>query len=198
MDNSNKRPRTTITAKQLETLKTAYTNSPKPARHVREQLAQETNLDMRVVQVRIPQGWHTVTLHLSRDIPLKGDYEAVDCNIVKALFLFSLCELNSVHGRRSLMSVVCICIRFQTGDFDTRGTIVPGWGGVPGLVCVYKTNEDIAETMSKQWENNERSPIEGVYTRGRVHRRLWGTCNNRTMVPHKGIQWHNGTPQEKF
>ncbi|XP_033643223.1 LIM/homeobox protein Lhx3-like isoform X2 [Asterias rubens] len=51
MDNSNKRPRTTITAKQLETLKTAYTNSPKPARHVREQLAQETNLDMRVVQV---------------------------------------------------------------------------------------------------------------------------------------------------
>ncbi|XP_038045284.1 LIM/homeobox protein Lhx4-like isoform X2 [Patiria miniata] len=51
MDNSNKRPRTTITAKQLETLKTAYTNSPKPARHVREQLAQETSLDMRVVQV---------------------------------------------------------------------------------------------------------------------------------------------------
>ena len=27
---------------------------------------------------------------------------------------------------------------------------------------------------------------------------LWGTCNNRTMVPHKEIQWHNGTPQEKF
>ena len=51
MDNSNKRPRTTITAKQLETLKTAYTNSPKPARHVREQLASETGLDMRVVQV---------------------------------------------------------------------------------------------------------------------------------------------------
>ncbi|XP_022094879.1 LIM/homeobox protein Lhx4-like isoform X2 [Acanthaster planci] len=51
MDNSNKRPRTTITAKQLETLKTAYSNSPKPARHVREQLAQETCLDMRVVQV---------------------------------------------------------------------------------------------------------------------------------------------------
>ena len=27
---------------------------------------------------------------------------------------------------------------------------------------------------------------------------VWGTCNNRTMVPHKEIQWHNGTPQEKF
>lgn len=47
-----KRPRTTITAKQLETLKNAYKNSPKPARHVREQLSSETGLDMRVVQVR--------------------------------------------------------------------------------------------------------------------------------------------------
>lgn len=52
-----KRPRTTITAKQLETLKNAYKNSPKPARHVREQLSSETGLDMRVVQVRhqLPQ-----------------------------------------------------------------------------------------------------------------------------------------------
>ncbi|XP_015112409.1 LIM/homeobox protein Lhx3 [Diachasma alloeum] len=50
-DQPNKRPRTTITAKQLETLKLAYNNSPKPARHVREQLSQDTGLDMRVVQV---------------------------------------------------------------------------------------------------------------------------------------------------
>ncbi|KAG8229202.1 hypothetical protein J437_LFUL001074 [Ladona fulva] len=50
-DAPNKRPRTTITAKQLETLKCAYNNSPKPARHVREQLSQDTGLDMRVVQV---------------------------------------------------------------------------------------------------------------------------------------------------
>ncbi|XP_046590226.1 LIM/homeobox protein Lhx3-like [Neodiprion lecontei] len=50
-DQPNKRPRTTITAKQLETLKLAYNNSPKPARHVREQLLQDTGLDMRVVQV---------------------------------------------------------------------------------------------------------------------------------------------------
>ncbi|XP_076359515.1 LIM/homeobox protein Lhx3-like isoform X4 [Tachypleus tridentatus] len=50
-DGTSKRPRTTITAKQLETLKTAYNNSPKPARHVREQLSQDTGLDMRVVQV---------------------------------------------------------------------------------------------------------------------------------------------------
>ncbi|CAG0916800.1 unnamed protein product [Notodromas monacha] len=48
---ANKRPRTTITAKQLETLKTAYNRSPKPSRHIREQLSQETGLDMRVVQV---------------------------------------------------------------------------------------------------------------------------------------------------
>ncbi|XP_026322180.1 LIM/homeobox protein Lhx3 isoform X3 [Hyposmocoma kahamanoa] len=50
-DAASKRPRTTITAKQLETLKNAYSSSPKPARHVREQLAQDTGLDMRVVQV---------------------------------------------------------------------------------------------------------------------------------------------------
>lgn len=50
-DQPNKRPRTTITAKQLETLKLAYNTSPKPARHVREQLSQDTGLDMRVVQV---------------------------------------------------------------------------------------------------------------------------------------------------
>ena len=50
-DQPNKRPRTTITAKQLETLKLAYNNNPKPARHVREQLSQDTGLDMRVVQV---------------------------------------------------------------------------------------------------------------------------------------------------
>uniref|UniRef100_A0ABD2VTV6 LIM/homeobox protein Lhx3 n=1 Tax=Trichogramma kaykai TaxID=54128 RepID=A0ABD2VTV6_9HYME len=50
-DQPNKRPRTTITAKQLETLKLAYNNSPKPARHVREELSRDTGLDMRVVQV---------------------------------------------------------------------------------------------------------------------------------------------------
>uniref|UniRef100_A0A3Q2DK09 LIM homeobox 4 n=1 Tax=Cyprinodon variegatus TaxID=28743 RepID=A0A3Q2DK09_CYPVA len=50
-EGGTKRPRTTITAKQLETLKSAYKNSPKPARHVREQLSSETGLDMRVVQV---------------------------------------------------------------------------------------------------------------------------------------------------
>ena len=51
MDCGNKRPRTTISAKSLETLKQAYQASSKPARHVREQLAAETGLDMRVVQV---------------------------------------------------------------------------------------------------------------------------------------------------
>ena len=51
VDSANKRPRTTITAKQLEALKRAYNESPKPARHVREQLSAETGLDMRVVQV---------------------------------------------------------------------------------------------------------------------------------------------------
>lgn len=50
-DDNNKRPRTTISAKQLEVLKHAYNNSSKPPRHIREKLALDTNLDMRVVQV---------------------------------------------------------------------------------------------------------------------------------------------------
>lgn len=50
-DSGNKRPRTIITAKQLASLKRVYNESPKPARHVREQLSLETDLEMRVVQV---------------------------------------------------------------------------------------------------------------------------------------------------
>ncbi|CBY10605.1 unnamed protein product [Oikopleura dioica] len=50
-DGNIKRPRTTITAKQLDVLKQAYQQSSKPARHVRESLSTETGLDMRVVQV---------------------------------------------------------------------------------------------------------------------------------------------------
>jgi hypothetical protein len=50
--NGKKRgPRTTIKAKQLEMLKSAFTATPKPTRHIREQLAQETGLNMRVIQV---------------------------------------------------------------------------------------------------------------------------------------------------
>lgn len=44
-------PRTTIKAKQLETLKAAFAATPKPTRHIREQLSQETGLNMRVIQV---------------------------------------------------------------------------------------------------------------------------------------------------
>jgi hypothetical protein len=45
-------PRTTIKAKQLEVLKTAFSQTPKPTRHIREQLAKETGLSMRVIQVQ--------------------------------------------------------------------------------------------------------------------------------------------------
>lgn len=50
--NGKKRgPRTTIKAKQLEMLKSAFSATPKPTRHIREQLASETGLNMRVIQV---------------------------------------------------------------------------------------------------------------------------------------------------
>jgi hypothetical protein len=44
-------PRTTIKANQLEALTTAFNQTPKPTRHLREQLAKETGLSMRVIQV---------------------------------------------------------------------------------------------------------------------------------------------------
>ena len=44
-------PRTTIKAKQLEQLKSAFAATPKPSRHTREELARETGLAMRVIQV---------------------------------------------------------------------------------------------------------------------------------------------------
>ena len=44
-------PRTTIKAKQLEILKVAFDQTPKPTRHIREQLAKDTGLPMRVIQV---------------------------------------------------------------------------------------------------------------------------------------------------
>ncbi|VDO44777.1 unnamed protein product [Haemonchus placei] len=50
-DVSCKRPRTTISILFLETIIQMYIISSKPPRHVREQLAAETGLDMRVVQV---------------------------------------------------------------------------------------------------------------------------------------------------
>lgn len=53
MGTKRRGPRTTIKAKQLETLKAAFAATPKPTRHIREQLAQETGLNMRVIQARL-------------------------------------------------------------------------------------------------------------------------------------------------
>ncbi|KAL4656075.1 LIM/homeobox protein Lhx4-like [Arapaima gigas] len=50
-ESGGKRPRTTINAEHLETLKDAYKTWPAPKRQVRRQLSAETGLDMRVVQV---------------------------------------------------------------------------------------------------------------------------------------------------
>ena len=50
-DGRRRGPRTTIKAKQLEVLKTCFDQNPKPTRLMREQLAKETGLPMRVIQV---------------------------------------------------------------------------------------------------------------------------------------------------
>ncbi|RDD47473.1 Protein lin-11 [Trichoplax sp. H2] len=51
-NNCKKRgPRTTIKTEQLEMLKNAFAITPKPTRLIRERLAQQTGLNMRVIQV---------------------------------------------------------------------------------------------------------------------------------------------------
>lgn len=50
-DGKRRGPRTNITAKQLEMLKNIFQQNPKPTRLIREQLAKDTNLSMRVIQV---------------------------------------------------------------------------------------------------------------------------------------------------
>ena len=58
-------PRTTIKAKQLDTLKKAFVNTPKPTRHMREKLSQETGLSMRVIQVCHKNKMPSVRLELT-------------------------------------------------------------------------------------------------------------------------------------
>lgn len=58
-------PRTTIKAKQLETLKAAFAATPKPTRHIREQLSRETGLNMRVIQVNGNWKREVITLNTS-------------------------------------------------------------------------------------------------------------------------------------
>ena len=43
---------------------------------------------------------------------------------------------------------------------NNRGTIVPGWGGVPGFILCTKP---MRTSMKKLCPNNEWSPVEGVY-----------------------------------
>ncbi|KAG9508583.1 LIM/homeobox protein Lhx3, partial [Fragariocoptes setiger] len=74
-ESSSKRPRTTITAKQLETLKLAYQDSPKPARHIREQLSLDTGLDMRVVQVWF-QNRRAKEKRLKKDVDGSGSWHS--------------------------------------------------------------------------------------------------------------------------
>ena len=71
----------------------------------------------------------------------------------------------------------------------------------PRLKNVYKSNKETIEGTIER--NNRRSSVYTLHKTvcvmcERVRHRLWGTCNNRTMVPHKEIQWNNGTPQGKF
>ena len=102
----------------------------------------------------------------------------------------------------SAICTVCVSLfRHKPGTYNKRNNRVPSWKKAPVCQTCTKHMRGVAKMLEyKQKRNNGRTPFAGVYkfVCERVHRRLWGTCNNRTIVPRKEIQWHNGTPQEKF
>ena len=50
---SDRKSRESKNAQQLKILNPAFSQTPKPTRQIREQLAKETGLSMRAIQVRI-------------------------------------------------------------------------------------------------------------------------------------------------
>lgn len=85
-------PRTTIKAKQLEVLKTAFSQTPKPTRHIREQLAKETGLPMRVIQVSVRIYIYYLyyckarkCINSAREITIKSIYFALSCIYLQTL-----------------------------------------------------------------------------------------------------------------
>ena len=92
-------PRTTIKAKQLEILKTAFNQTPKPTRHIREQLAKETGLSMRVIQVCI----YTIISSLPPIIII----------ITADLYYFTKsCKINLLMKEPTVSHVLCTTINF--------------------------------------------------------------------------------------
>ena len=68
------------------------------------------------------------------------------------------------------------------------------------LITTGITRPNVRQNPNMWWElnhvNDKRKQVRdwvNAYTVG-----CGGICNNRTIVPRKEIQWHNGTPQEKF
>lgn len=55
-----KRPRTILTTQQRRAFKASFEVSPKPCRKVREALAKETGLSVRIVQVRLKKNYASV------------------------------------------------------------------------------------------------------------------------------------------
>ena len=97
-------PRTTIKAKQLEILKTAFNQTPKPTRHIREQLAKETGLSMRVIQVSIS---FITVIQLTQII-------FIPCPLHRIMLLKNCmsCKINLVMKEPTVSHVLCTTINF--------------------------------------------------------------------------------------
>lgn len=146
-------PRTTIKPDQLDTLKRAFAQTPKPSRHVREQLANETHLNMRVIQVSYLHQTKSVTAVQSEAArwPLR--------NRNSELAGHSLSESVScrVYWSEKLMfpaAAVAVCL--SVGTLGCRLSAVGGWlSAVWRLSFVAALLEQIAEQLLRPRRRRE-------------------------------------------
>ena len=74
-------PRTNITAKQKEVLKSTFRHTPKPNRLMREQMAKETGLTVRCIQIWFQnKRSKEKRLHIARNMAAAGSFMAANMN----------------------------------------------------------------------------------------------------------------------
>ena len=71
------------------------------------------------------------------------------------------------NNRRFLvfLHTMCVCIHIETGDFNNRGTIVAGWGGVHGFIlCTKPMRTSLKKNQCPNNGRTMRDPRLKVFT----------------------------------
>ena len=103
--------------------------------------------------------------------PLRKRIFSANGNGLKNVFFFTTWEQKNIHIG-CVCGCVCVCICIQTGDFNNRRTIGPGWGGVPGFILCTKpmrtSPKKTVQTTGEQWEVSNWRCLH-MYLCGRVY-----------------------------